>query len=202
MSIAYFEIARMFDRKMGFASLLTIKCKERRCKFKEEFYTSNPVKKTFDINRRIIYAMRNIGQGHASIKKFTALMNMPSPMTVKNYDQSVKTMTKVVVEVAEQTMAEAAHDLKSSKGQHSGDDVVDIAVTCDGSWQRRGFASLNGSFTSISLDTGKILDIAVMSRYCKGCKSKENLKKTDNFAYQTWRLKHDCRLNQLHLCLF
>ena len=86
-------------------------------------------------------------------------MNMPSPMTVKNYDQSVKTMTKAVVEVAEQTMAEAAHDLKSSKGQHSGDDVVDIAVTCD------GFASLNGSFTSISLDTGKILDIAVMSRY-------------------------------------
>ena len=36
---------------------------------------------------------------------------------VKNYDQSVKTMTKAVVEVAEQTMAEAAHDLKSSKGQ-------------------------------------------------------------------------------------
>ena len=186
-----------FDRKMGFASLLTIKCKERRCKFKEEFYTSSPVQKAFDINRRIIYAMRSIGQGHASMKKFTALMNMPPPMTVKNYDQLVKTMTKVVIEVAEQTMAEAAHDLISLKRQHSGDDVVDVAVTCDGSWQRRGFASLNGTFTSISLDSGKILDIEVMSRYCKGCKLKETLKKTNNYAYETWRLNHDCRLNHV-----
>ena len=76
------KLHECFDRKMGFASLLMIiKCKERKCKFKEEFYTSNPVKKTFDINHHIIYALRNIGQGHASIKKFTALMNMPSPMT-------------------------------------------------------------------------------------------------------------------------
>ena len=186
------KLHEQFDQKMGFASLLRIHCEERYCDFKEELYSSNSVKKTFDINRRIIYAMRNIGQGHASIKKFTALMNMPSPMTVKNYDQSVKTMTKVVVEVAEETMADAAHNLKSSK-----DDVVDTAVTCDGSWQRRGFASLNGSFTSISLATGKILDISVMSRYCKGCKSKENLKKTDNIAYETWRSNHDCRLNHV-----
>ena len=36
-----------------------------------------------------------------------------------------------------------------------------------------------------------------MSRYCKGCKSKENLKKTNNFAYETWGLNHDCQLNHV-----
>ena len=49
--------------------------------------------------------MRSIGQGHSSLKIFTALMNMPSPMTPKNYDRSVKTITDAVVNVAEETMS-------------------------------------------------------------------------------------------------
>ena len=34
-------------------------------------------------------------------------------------------------------------------------DVADIAVSCDGTWQRRGFSSLNGVVTVIASDTGK-----------------------------------------------
>ena len=185
------KLCENFNRKMGFASLLIVKCSQ--CNFKKDFYTSKPVEKSYDINPRVIYAMRNIGQGHASIKKFTALMNMPPPMTVKNYDRAVSKITKIVVDVAEETMAEAAHELKILKGGDNS--IIDIPVSCDGSWQRRGFASLNGSFTSISVDTGKIIDTEVMSRYCKGCKSKEKLKNTNKSAYETWRLNHKCRLN-------
>jgi len=57
--------------------------------------------------------MRNIGQGHASIKKFTTLMNMPSPMTVKNYDLAVSKIH--VVNIAEQTMTEAVKEIKFLK---------------------------------------------------------------------------------------
>ena len=64
-----------FKEKMGFASLLTISC--QICTFKHEFYSSKQHLKSFDINRRVVYAMRNIGQGYSSIVKFTALMNMP-----------------------------------------------------------------------------------------------------------------------------
>ena len=181
-----------FSEKMGFASFLVIKCSD--CKFSHDFYTSNPVGKSYDINLRVIYAMRNIGQGHASIKKFTTLMNMPSPMTVKNYDLAVSKITKHVVNIAEQTMTEAVKEIKSLK-ETPADSIVDIPISCDGSWQRRGFASLNGSFTSISLDTGKIVDIQVMSRYCKGCKSKGPLQKTDKFAFDNWKQKHKCRMN-------
>jgi len=74
---------------MGFASLLFIQCEQVHC------ITSNSVEKSFSINHRMIYAMRNIGQGHAAIKKFSALMNMLSPMTVKYYDSAVKKMTEV-----------------------------------------------------------------------------------------------------------
>jgi len=47
------------------------------------------------------------------------------------------------VKVAEQTMTEAAEEIKSLKGNMK---KSDASITCDGTWQQRGFASLNGSF--------------------------------------------------------
>jgi len=72
-----------FTEKKGFASLLFIECLQ--CGFEKEFYTSKPAGKSYDVNRRIIYTMRSIGQGYSSLRKFTALMNMPQPMTVKKW---------------------------------------------------------------------------------------------------------------------
>ena len=182
--------------KMGFASLLTITC--QICTFKHEFYSSKQHLKSFDINRRVVYAMRSIGQGYSSIVKFTALINMPSPMTEKNYQKTVKKVTSVVVKVAKETMKEAATEEALKKGSN-GNGVTDIAVSCDGTWQRRGFASLNGVFTTIALDNGKVIDCEVMSRYCKACKTNEKLKTTDRYTYDIWFDKHKmkCHLNHV-----
>ena len=116
--------------------------------------------------------MRNLGQGYTGIQKFSTFMNMPSPMTVKNFDHSVRSITKATVKVAEQSMSKAVAEI--TKGSQ---DVTDIGVSCDGTLQRRGFSSLNECYTAISLDTGKVLDTEVMSRYCKSCKINEPLKK-------------------------
>ena len=48
-------------------------------------------------------------------------------------------------------------------------DVEDIAVSCDGTWQRRGFSSLNGVVTVIASDTGKCVDYRVKSKQCTSC---------------------------------
>ena len=45
----------------------------------------------------------------------------------------------------------------------------DIGVSVDGSWQRRGHARHNGIATAISIDTGKCLDVEIMSNICKQC---------------------------------
>ena len=39
------------------------------------------------------------------------------------------------------------------------DGLVKRVVSCDGTWQRRGFSFLNGCVTAISMDTVKILDV-------------------------------------------
>lgn len=45
--------------------------------------------------------------------------------------------------------------------------VRDLCVAVDGSWQKRGHTSLNGVLTLTSEETGKVLDISVMSKYCE-----------------------------------
>ena len=56
------------------------------------------------------------------------------------------------------------------------DDIqVDTGVS-DGSWQRRGFSSLNGVVTVISIENGKILDTETICKLYKACNAKEKLR--------------------------
>ena len=48
-----------------------------------------------------------------------------------------------------------------------GDDVVNVLVSCDGAWQKHGF--LRAVFV-IELETGKVKDFIVKSKFCKACK--------------------------------
>ena len=42
-------------------------------------------------------------------------------------------------------------------------EVADIVGSCDGTWQRRGFSSLNGVVTVIASETSKCVDYRVKS---------------------------------------
>ncbi len=87
-------------------------------------------------------------------------MNMPPLLHYKAYNASNAALTKAAKAVATKTMEDAAAEL------HHGDDsnqIVKCAVSCDGTWQRRGHSSLNGCVTTLSIETGKCLDIEVLS---------------------------------------
>ncbi|GFW70342.1 uncharacterized protein TNCV_5131681 [Trichonephila clavipes] len=53
-------------------------------------------------------------------------------------------------------------------------DTVNCGISVDGTWQRvcRGFSSLNGCVSAISVDTGKIIDFETLSQFCRKCNSK------------------------------
>ena len=71
--------------------LLLLQCSRLNCELKKEFYTSNfwskDKNKAFDVNKRIVYAMHTLGNGHAGIENFTHLMNMPKPMVKTSYEK-------------------------------------------------------------------------------------------------------------------
>ena len=109
---------------------------------------------------------------------------MPKPMTRRNYDKLSCKIKNACKQTAFETMREAASNLEKD------DEVTDTSISADGSWQRRGYSSLNGFVSAISMDSGKVIDIEPMSRLCKACNSHEKLKKTNPIEYDSWKAKH------------
>jgi hypothetical protein len=121
----------------------------------------------YETNLRFVYAMRCIGVGLAGLQTFCALMNLPPPPT--KFVSHCKLLKEVLQEVADQSMKKTAFEAVKENS-----DDTDIAAAFDGTWQKRGFTSLNGVVTVTSFDTGKVLDVEVLSKYCQGCTKHNN----------------------------
>ena len=67
------------SQKHGLCSSLYLKC--MKCEYKNDCSTSAKVGRSFEINQRIVYSVRSLGQSYTGIGKFNALMNIPPPMT-------------------------------------------------------------------------------------------------------------------------
>ena len=80
---------------------------------------------------------------------------------------------------------------------------LDITVTFDGTWSKRGSTALYGVFVVMSWDTGRVLDTHVMSKHCIKCTRKQrslalndtDIVSSDEFqAWYSWH-EHECTLN-------
>ena len=156
-------------------------------------------------------------------------MNMPPPMTEKTYDTITDTMLPVYLPVVKEDMEEAAADLRLHSTYVADEDVnvadsdpddsesepdddaventnvddngvCDVSASFDGTWQRRGYASLNGVLTAISIENGKCLDYECLTKNCKMCemwhprKDKEDISAED---YDEFKEHHDCPINHI-----
>ncbi len=64
------------------------------------------------------------------------------------------------------------------------DGVLDIGVSYDGSWQKRGHSSHNGVETVIDLITGLPIDYQMLSNFCSQCKNAPPL---SSDLYEEWK---------------
>ncbi|GIY30795.1 uncharacterized protein CDAR_217871 [Caerostris darwini] len=103
--------------------------------------------------------MRQIGKGFSSAYKFCAILNLPA-LSKSGYKKHEHRLLKVVTDVAEDSMCNAAKEVAETFNL----DVCGISV--DGTWQRRGHTDIKGCVAVLSIDTGKVLDLEVMSSYC------------------------------------
>lgn len=56
------------------------------------------------------------------------------------------------------------------------DAVINISVSFDGTWHKRGFTSKYGIGVCIDVLTGLVIDFEVLSSYCHACALKSRLK--------------------------
>ena len=73
---------------------------------------------------------------------------------------------------------------------------MDISVSFDGTWMKRGFTSLYGVGVVIEISTVLIVDFEVLSKYCHACKLAEAKGMSDQDFFE-WREGHraDCCIN-------
>ena len=183
--------------KKGFALKLNISCIDS-CGFSSNIFTSPQIEtdkpgcNAFEVNLRSVMAFREIGRGHKAMETFSTVMNMPLPMTSRNFNEINNKLLPVYKECAESNQKMAAEEVHDIKG-------IDIAkpvncqISVDGSWQKRGYSSLNGVVTAIAHDNSKVIDVIVLSKHCKQCQIWENRK--DNPRYFDWKNNHNCQIN-------
>ncbi|GFW94135.1 uncharacterized protein TNCV_1978751 [Trichonephila clavipes] len=134
--------------KSGLAITFVLKC--FACPYRVEFSSSNFHEGTqiATINTRFVYAMRSIGKGTEAGRMFCGIMNLLQPPTrFSPYGKRILNAAKLVYEDSIQNSAKEA--ICENEGNKN------IAVAVDGTWQKRGYTSLNGVVTVTSIDTGK-----------------------------------------------
>lgn len=70
-----------------------------------------------------------------------------------------------IFEAAKRKCQESMHrarqlvkNLELESGQYSEDGIINTAVSCDGTWHKRGFSSLHDATFVIAEQTGQVLD--------------------------------------------
>ena len=185
-------LKRCTEKRRGFCVTFKLVCE--LCAWENEFSSSKKVndktKRSSEVNVRMVLAFRNIGCGYESINNFALAMNMESPMTRKNYSKLIANLHEAYCEEAKTSMTEAVEEARNISNSN------DLTVSFDGTWQKPGYASLNGVVTAISISSGKVLDFQVKSKKCKACERKSTLNR-ESLAYLQWQLRHSahCAIN-------
>ncbi|GFX70767.1 uncharacterized protein TNCV_1337291 [Trichonephila clavipes] len=90
-------------------------------------------------------------------------MDLPPPVPQKSYGSILRKINLASREVADGSTKNAAKEEVSASGSN------EICVSGDGTWKTRGHTSRIGVCSVIGDVTGKVIDVAVLSSYCKVC---------------------------------
>ena len=145
------------------------------------------------INRRAVLANKCIGGSYPSLETFCAMLDLPPPVSQHAYQQHMTVIEMGARAEVEDGMRRAREELRTHYDADH-DQVIDTLVSCDGTWQKRGFSSLFGVVFVISYETGKVIDYTLLSKHCSGCKKWEGKDQTTT-EYHTWKQQHDCSIN-------
>ena len=124
--------------------------------------------KKFEINQNSIIANKCASGTYSSLNIFCTMQGLPPPVSASNYRNHAKAVDKAAITQAQASMKRAILEVREHCGVEP-EAIADILISCDGTWQKRGFTSLYGAVFIIAYETGKVLDYTVMCKYCKGC---------------------------------
>ncbi|GFT27731.1 uncharacterized protein TNCV_3570961 [Trichonephila clavipes] len=120
----------------------------------------------------MVSSFLRLGKGHAGLELFALVTGM-NAMDKKSFSKHIKILSEEkremkyqILEVARNIVRMHHLDLNEEKKETG---VLDITVSFDGSWQKRGYKLLYGIGVVIDLLTGLVIDYEILSKYCTEC---------------------------------
>jgi hypothetical protein len=188
-------------RRYGNSSVINIECS--KCEVKIELQTSGNKSQAWkpqnamDTNRRMVYSSMEMGVGREGMSVLCDVFNMPPPCHHKAWDNYVAAL----YEAHKQAVAEQLQKARDKVfARHSSDetDVVEIAVSYDGTWSKRGYTANFGVGFVISVETGEVLDFDFESKLCKECETTKRDLGEDSCEFDIWYGGHKDQCTQTH----
>lgn len=135
-----------------------------------------------------------------AMESFSMCMNMPC-LQQSSYNKHIKSLVGFSIQSTEECMKKARIEVEKAYCNIENTlDIakpIDIAVSYDGSWQKRGFTSKYGVGCVIEVITGLVIDYVVLSKYCRVCQQKKTEMKAPSPEYTLWFDSHKplCQAN-------
>ncbi|ESO85563.1 hypothetical protein LOTGIDRAFT_155053 [Lottia gigantea] len=144
----------------------------------------------FDVNRRCVMAMKELGVGKADLDKLSKVFDMPSSLGKEAFTKHLKKLEAASSESAQDHLQETSKIICKAYTEvhpdYEDEDIIDIDVVSDGTWQKRGFSSKYNVTVITDLLTGLALDFEVLTNYCHVC-AKNKMDKS-SIEYGEWRI--------------
>ena len=118
-------------------------------------------------NSRFILAGRMCGRGRAGLETISGFL--PPPLTYRAFSDYNLSLNKIIQEASIESQLSVSaplHSLYDTKPNG----IIDVTVTSDGTWSKRGFTALYGVVVVMSWDSGQVLDAVALSKQCNVCK--------------------------------
>lgn len=148
---------------LGFKLVDNCACKQKKID------SCKRVNKHYEINNRLVFAMRFLGVAHHGINLFCSLLELGNFTTYIYYNgsENMKIACKSVYDIVITKAGKEEKNLTMA----SGGDALKLSASGDGTWSKRGFSSLIRVTTLIGKFSGKVLDTFVSSKTCKTCET-------------------------------
>ena len=151
-------------------------------------------RQAYDINVRAVLASTTTGR--KGLQKICGTFDLPKSITSEPHNELMEHLSVKYVEQADIAMQNSALKLSKimladhpEKVEVNNDKMIfSVAVTVDGTWQRRGHCSKIGVVFVISVLTGEVLDYSVKSLYCHECLLHQ--KDIESDKYKQWYESH------------
>lgn len=186
--------------KSGFCSNLSVHCSNYDNNVTTTETSQNSEESaSYDINRRVTKAFSTISKGYGDLEQFCVIMNM-NVMRKSIFIDNTKVLHKASLANSYKYLEEARNCVRNHHKKINSvteDDVINISVSYDGTWHKRGFTSNYGVGCVIDMDTGFIIDYCILSKFCRNCSMTKQQLGEDSAEYYFWNIGHksDCEMN-------